>query len=83
MRFLQAELKFTKMKNVRSVNDMSDSSVVVIPLQRYDELLKAETRINVIVERLTHNEFLSNEDILWLLDTELSVELAQELHEKA
>lgn len=62
---------------------MSDSSVVVIPLQRYDELLKAETRINVIVERLTHDKFLNNEDILWLLDTELSVELAQELHEKA
>lgn len=62
---------------------MLDSSVVVIPLQRYDELLKAETRINVVVERISHNKFLENEDILWLLDTDLSVELAQELHEKA
>lgn len=62
---------------------MLDSNVVVIPLQRYEELIQKETRLNVVVERLMHCDFFGKEDILWVLDTELSVELAYELHEKS
>lgn len=62
---------------------MLDTSIVIVPMKRYEELLNLETRVKVVVERILHNEFLNKEDILWLLDTEVSVELAQELHEKS
>lgn len=55
-------------------------SVVVIPLKRYEELIRTEERVNVTVERLMHSDFFSKEDMLWILGTELSVELASELH---
>lgn len=59
---------------------MLNASVVVIPLERYEELVRAETRINVLVERLMHSDMFCKEDALWILNTELSVELASELH---
>lgn len=62
---------------------MLDTSVVVIPLERYNELLQKETRVNVLAERLWHNDFLSREDILWILDTELSVSVAEELRKQS
>lgn len=52
--------------------------IVLIPLSRYDELIRTETRVNVLVERLWHQAYMSKEDILFILDTELSVELAEE-----
>lgn len=52
--------------------------IVLIPLSRYDELIRTETRVNVLVERLWHQPYMSKEDILFILDTELSVELAEE-----
>lgn len=61
---------------------MQDTNVVVVPLQRYEELIRTETRLNAVVERLIHNDFLNKEDILWILNTELSVEVAHELYEK-
>lgn len=62
---------------------MMDSSVVIIPLQVYNELMETKIRADIIVERLAHSDFFSKEDILYLLGTELSIELAQELHDKA
>lgn len=56
---------------------------ITLSVSRYNELLKLETRVDVIVERISHSNFLSKEDILWILDTELSTQLAQELHDKA
>lgn len=61
---------------------MLEPNVVAIPLTRYEELIRKETRINVIVERIMHSDFFNKEDMLWLLDTELSIEFAQELHKK-
>lgn len=58
---------------------MLDTSVVVIPLERYNDLLRTETRVNVAVERMYHDEFLNKEEILWILGTELSTELAEEM----
>lgn len=59
-----------------------EKTYLMVPLDRYEELIALETRVKVTVERLSHNEFFDKEDILWVLDTELSVELAQELHKK-
>lgn len=58
---------------------MPDKNEVVINKARYEELLDIETRVNVVVERLCHNNYLSAEDILWMLGTELAVAKAQKL----
>lgn len=58
---------------------MLDTSVVVIPLERYNDLLRTETRVNVAVERMYHDDFFNKEEILWILGTELSTELAEEM----
>lgn len=62
---------------------MMDSSVVVIPMQTYNELMEAKIRADIITERLMHSDFFSKEDMLYLLGTELSVELAQVMHDNA
>lgn len=61
----------------------ANTSVVIIPLDRYEELVQMETRVNVVVERMYHDEFASREEILSILGTELSVELAEEIREEA
>lgn len=58
-------------------------NMVTISLDRYTELVETETRVKVAVERVLHDDFFDKEGILWILDTELSVEYAQELREKA
>lgn len=59
-----------------------NSNVVVIPLQRYNELLNIETRVDVAVERIVHDDYLKKEDVLWVLGTDLAVDKAMELREK-
>lgn len=54
-------------------------AVVVIPLERYNELIQLETRASVIVERVLHEKYMSTEDLLWILGTEDSFELAREM----
>lgn len=56
-----------------------DTSVVVIPLRRYEELLDLETRVNVVVERVTHDKYFEKEDVLWILGTDLAVDIAMEI----
>lgn len=60
----------------------SNTVTIAMPLQRYEQLLDLETRVNVVVERIAHERYLSIEDLLWILGTKLSVELAQELRAK-
>lgn len=56
---------------------------VCISLDRYEELLDIETRVNVAVERIQHEKYLNNEAVLWILGTELAVETALELRGKS
>ena len=58
---------------------MTDKNEVVITQARYEELLDIETRVNVVVERLYHDTYLSEEDILWILGTDLAVTKAQKI----
>lgn len=62
---------------------MNDTGVVVIPTQRYNKLLDIETRVNVVVERIMHDEDLKTEDILWILGTELAIDKAYEIRIEA
>lgn len=59
-----------------------NGNVVVIPLERYNELLDVETRVNVAVERIYHEKFISKEALLWILGTELAVETAMEIRKE-
>lgn len=63
---------------------MPDLNTITIsmPLQRYEQLIDAETRVDVVVERIAHNGYIATQDLLWILGTELSIELAQELRDK-
>lgn len=58
---------------------MPDKNDVLINQSRYEELLDIETRVNVVVERLYHDSYLSEEDILWILGTDLAVTKAQKI----
>lgn len=58
---------------------MENGSVVVIPLERYTELIQLETRVDSLVERIYHDGNVTTENLLWALGTDLSVELANEI----
>ena len=60
----------------------NNAGMVMIPITRFEELIRTETRVNVLVERIQHNTYMRNEDILFLLDTDLSVELALDILDK-
>jgi hypothetical protein len=61
---------------------MNDSGMVMIPIKRYEELLRTETRVNLLVERYTYDKYIKDEDVLFTLGTELAAELALEIIEK-
>lgn len=52
------------------------SEVVVIPLERYDELLESETRLDTVKDYLDHTEYIKRKDLYLLLgDTQKVIEL--------
>lgn len=52
------------------------SEVVVIPLERYDELLESETRLDTTKDYLGHTEFITHKDLYLLLgDMQKVIEL--------
>ena len=55
---------------------------VTISIERYDELLDIETRVNVIVEIIEMDGYLNTESLLRTLGTEYAVEVADRIHEK-
>lgn len=62
--------------------DANNTGMVMMPVRRFEELIRTETRVNVLVERIQHSTYMKNEDILFLLDTDLSVELALDILDK-
>lgn len=62
---------------------MGNAEMVSISLDRYDELLDLETRVNVAVEKIVRCNYISTEDLLFILGTELALSKAEELHKEA
>lgn len=62
--------------------DNTNNGMVMIPIKRYEELLKTETRVTVLVERYMHSKYLKDQDVLFTLGTDLAVELAMDIVEK-
>ena len=63
-------------------NLKQSSLTVKITQQRYEQLLDIETRVDVIVERITREKYMGMEDILRTLETELALQGAEEMKEE-
>lgn len=50
-----------------------------VPLDRYEELISLETRVNVVVDRVMRHRYIDSVDLLRTLDTELAVEIAEKI----
>ncbi len=63
-------------------NLKQSSLTVTITQHRYEQLLDIETRVDVIVERITREKYMGMEDILRTLGTELALQGAEEMKEE-
>lgn len=57
-------------------------AMIQIPQKRFEELIKLEERVNVVVETAMNEEYASVTDILFILGTELAYDIANERKEK-
>ena len=55
---------------------------VTLTLERFMQLMELETRVNILVERIEHDEYMNVEDLLWALGTENAVEIAQKMRDE-
>ena len=61
---------------------MMDDSRITITTERFSELIKIETRVDILVDMLGQDEFVSKETILRILGTEKAIEVADRIHKK-
>lgn len=55
---------------------------VTLTLERFMQLMELETRVNILVERIEHDEYMNVEELLWALGTENAVEIAQKMRDE-
>ena len=61
---------------------MMDDSRITITTERFSELIKIEARVDILVDMLGRDEFVSKETILRILGAEKAIEVADRIHEK-
>lgn len=59
------------------------SEIVVIPLERYDELLESETRLDTVKDYLDHTEYIRHKDLYLLLGDMQKIEELERLEAMA
>ena len=59
-----------------------ENNTVLISMDELALLLDLKTRVDVLIERIAHNDFFRTEDVLRVLGTDEAVELADKLREK-
>ena len=59
------------------------SEIVVIPLERYDELLESDTRLDTVKDYLEHTEYIKHKDLYLLLGDMQKVEELERLEAMA
>ena len=59
------------------------SEIVVIPLERYDELVESETRLDTVKDYLEHTEYIKHKDLYLLLGDMQKVEELERLEAMA
>ena len=55
---------------------------ITLTLERFMQLMELETRVNILVERIDHDEYMNVEELLWALGTENAVEIAQKIRDE-
>lgn len=63
-------------------NSKQTNMTVTITQHRYEELLDIETRVDVVVEKITREKYMGMEEILRTLGTELALQGAEEMMEE-
>lgn len=61
---------------------MDEQATVTLTLERLMQLMELETRVNILVERIDHDEYMNVEELLWALGTENAVEIAQKMRDE-
>ncbi len=61
---------------------MDKQATVTLTLERYIQLMELEIRVNILVERIDHDEYMNVEELLWALGTENAVEIAQKMRDE-
>ena len=61
---------------------MMDDSRITITTERFSELIKIETRVDILVDMLGRDEFVSKETILRIIGTEKSIDDADRIRRK-
>ena len=59
-----------------------ENNAVLISMAELAGLLGLKTRVDVLIERIAHDDFFRTEDVLRILGTDEAVELADKLREK-
>ena len=59
-----------------------ENNAVLISMDELAGLLDLKTRVDVLIERIAHDDFLRTEDVLRILGTDEAVKLADKLREK-
>ena len=57
-------------------------AMITIQVKRFLELIKIETRVDILVDMLGRDEFVSMETILRIIGTEKAIEVADRIHRK-
>ena len=61
---------------------MMDDSRITIPTERFSELIKIETRVDILVDMIERDEFVSKETILRIIGTEKAIEVSDRIRRK-
>ena len=59
-----------------------ENNAVLISMAELAGLLGLKTRVDVLIERIAHDDFFRTEDVLRILGTDEAVKLADKLREK-
>ena len=59
-----------------------ENNAVLISKDEFAWLLDLKTRVDVLIERIAHDDFFRTEDVLRILGTDEAVKLADKLREK-
>lgn len=59
-----------------------ENNTVLISMDELTGLLDLKTRVDVLIERIAHDDFFRTEDVLRILGTDEAVKLADKLREK-
>ena len=59
-----------------------ENNSVLISMDELAWLLDLKTRVDVLIERIAHDDFFRTEDVLRILGTDEAVKLADKLREK-